>query len=189
MEESVGPGVPRSFQWVPPSDVSMTWEPTAMHDVVLTQETPLSALTPAGGVWVVQVPPPLLVPRIATPGPPEDEPTAVQSAWLEHETAVKLATVPGIVSCDHDAPPLVVAMMLGEAEPNLLTAWHVDALTQSTPVRTPTPEGTGSVVQVAPPFDVPITMGLPKMPKPTAVQSESDGQVIPFSPLTVAGIG
>jgi hypothetical protein len=69
-----------------------------MHDVALTQEMPLSALTPGGGVWVVHVPPPLLVLRMATPGPPEDEPTAVQLAWLEQETAVKLATVPGMVS-------------------------------------------------------------------------------------------
>jgi hypothetical protein len=80
-------------------------------------------------------------------------------------------------------------MMLGEPESNRLTAWHVETLTQSTPVSTPTPEGTGSVVQVVPPFDVPITTGLPKIPKPTAVQFEVVAQEIPLRPLTLGGIG
>jgi len=79
IEESTGPGVPRSFHWAPPSVVSMTWEPTATHDVSVTQVMPLSALMPTGGVCVVHIPPPLVVLRMATPGPPEDDPTAVQS--------------------------------------------------------------------------------------------------------------
>jgi hypothetical protein len=149
---------------------------------------PLSAVMPLGEVWLDHVAPPLDVLRIATPGPPDEEPTAVQSSWLKHEMAVKFATVPGIDSWIHETPLFVVAMMLGEPEPYLLTAWQIDTLTQSTAVRTPTPAGTDSVDQVDPAFDVPITIGLPKMPKPTAVQFDGVGHEIPLIPLTAAGI-
>jgi hypothetical protein len=36
--------------------------------------------------------------RMAAPGPLEDEPTAVQLSWLEHEISVKFPTVPGVDS-------------------------------------------------------------------------------------------
>jgi hypothetical protein len=83
---------------------------------------PLSAMIPLGGIWLDHASPPLVVLRIATPGPPEEDPTAVQSSWLKHEIAVKFATVPGIDSWIHETPPFVVVMMLGEPDPNLLTA-------------------------------------------------------------------
>jgi hypothetical protein len=61
-------------------------------------------------------------------------------------------------------------------------------LTQDTPVRLPTLDGTDSDVQVAPPSVVPMTAGLPKNEKPTAVQSDTDGQAIEFNPLTDDGM-
>jgi hypothetical protein len=48
----------------------------------------------------------------------------------------------------------------------------------------PTPAGIDSIDQLEPPFIVPISSGLPKMPKPTAVQTEMEAQEIPFKPLT-----
>ena len=79
-------------------------------------------------------------------------------------------------------------MMLGDPDPNLLTAWHISDVTQSTALKMPTPAGTVSVVQSVPPLDVPMIIGVQKMPKPTAVQSEDVGQEMPLSPLTPAGI-
>jgi len=56
-------------------------------------------------------------------------------------------------------------------------------------VRVPVPGGTVSVVQDVPPSEVPIRTGLPKIPNPTAVQTEVDAHEIPLRPLTSAGIG
>ena len=78
--------------------------------------------------------------------------------------------------------------MLGADAPKSLTAWQTAALEQEIAVNTPTPEGTVCAVQVDPPLVVLTMTGLPKMPKPTAVQSEGVGQEIPFSPLTLEGI-
>ena len=64
----------------------------------------------------------------------------------------------------------------------------MDALTHETAVKTPTPAGTVSDVQVSPPSVVPMADGLPKMPNPTAVQSEVVAHEIPFRPLTSVGI-
>jgi len=64
----------------------------------------------------------------------------------------------------------------------------MDALTHEAPVNTPTPAGIVSAVQVRPPSVVAITTGLPKMPNPTAVQSELVAHEIPFSPLTWVGM-
>jgi hypothetical protein len=44
------------------------------------------------------------------------------------------------------------------------------------------------VDQFDPAFEVPITIGLPKMPKPTAVQFDGVGHEIPSIPLTAVGI-
>jgi hypothetical protein len=89
-----------------------------MHVKTLEHEIPLSALIPAGGVLGSQVPPPSVVFTMATPGPPEEEPIAVQVIELEHEIPVKFATVAGMVSIVQDVPPLLVPMMLGEPELN-----------------------------------------------------------------------
>jgi len=64
----------------------------------------------------------------------------------------------------------------------------MDALTHETAVKMPTPAGTVSAVHVPPPFAVPIATGPPKMPNPTAVQSELVAHEIPFSPLTWVGM-
>jgi hypothetical protein len=55
-------------------------------------------------------------------------------------------------------------------------------------VRVPTPGGIGSVDHVDPPSVVLISSGLPKMPNPTAVQSEVVAQDMPVSPLTWDGV-
>ena len=52
----------------------------------------------------------------------------------------------------------------------------------------PTPEGTGSEVQVAPALIVPMMTGLPKMPNPTAVQFDVVTHEMPLRPATLAGI-
>jgi len=52
----------------------------------------------------------------------------------------------------------------------------------------PTPDGTGSEVQVVPALTVPMMTGLPNMPKPTAVQSEADAHEMPSRPATSDGI-
>jgi hypothetical protein len=55
-------------------------------------------------------------------------------------------------------------MMLGEDEAETLTAWQARLLLHDTAVRTPIPDGIGSVVHVVPALVVPMTIGLPKMP-------------------------
>ena len=52
---------------------------------------------------------------------------------------------------------------------------------------TPTPEGTGSEVQVAPASVVPMMTGLPKMPKPTAMQSDVLAHEMAVRPATSEG--
>jgi hypothetical protein len=180
-------GVPRSFHVVPPSEVLITSDPTATHDVALEHETPSRLTTEGRTVGGCQVAPPFVVLRMAAPGPTEDEPTAVQFDAPTQEIAVKSVTVSGNVSGVHVLPPSVVTMMLGAVEPKSLTAWQVDALTQDTAVKMPTPDGTVSGVHVRPASVVPMTTGLPKMPKPTAVQSDVVGHEIPLRPLTSAG--
>ena len=78
-------------------------------------------------------------------------------------------------------------MMLGDDVPKSLTAVQMPPLTHETAVRMPTPEGTGSAFQVVPASAVPMITGLPKIPNPTAVQSEVDAHEIPLRPLTSAG--
>ena len=56
-----------------------------------------------------------------------------------------------------------------------------------TPVEMPTEEGTVSEDQVAPALTVPMMTGLPKMPKPTAVQSDDVMHEMPFRPATPEG--
>jgi hypothetical protein len=55
-------------------------------------------------------------------------------------------------------------------------------------VKTPTEAGAVSEDQVVPALTVPMMTGLPKMPKPTAVQSDVVTQEMPFSPATPEGI-
>jgi hypothetical protein len=55
-------------------------------------------------------------------------------------------------------------------------------------VKTPTEAGTVSEDQVVPALMVPMMTGLPKMPKPTAVQSDVVTHEMPFSPATWEGI-
>jgi len=112
-------GLPRSFQSEPPSAVTITWEPVARHVASLEQEMPPRLATPLGTVCGLHVLPPLVVWRIAAPGPPDEEPTAVQWSESAHEIAVKFVTVDGKVSGDHAPPPSVVSMMLGEPDPEL----------------------------------------------------------------------
>jgi hypothetical protein len=78
--------------------------------------------------------------------------------------------------------------MLGEELPKSLTARHAAGLAHETPVKMPTPVGTGSDVQVVPAFTVPMMTGLPKRPKPTAVQSEVVAHEMALRPLTPEGI-
>ncbi len=59
---------------------------------------------------------------------------------------------------------------------------------QETAVRIPTPVGTGSAVQEAPALTVPMMTGLPKMPNPTAVQSDVVAHETPLSPSTSGGM-
>jgi hypothetical protein len=77
--------------------------------------------------------------------------------------------------------------MLGVKLSASLTAWQIDGLAQETPVKTPTEEGAVSEIHVAPALTVPMMTGLPKMPKPTAVQVDGEIQEIPFRPATPLG--
>ena len=52
----------------------------------------------------------------------------------------------------------------------------------------PTPAGTDSATQLDPPSLVPISSGLPKIPKPTAVQSDVVMHDMAFRPLTWGGM-
>ena len=52
----------------------------------------------------------------------------------------------------------------------------------------PTPEGTCSALQVTPALTVPMMTGLPKMPNPTAVQSDVDAHETALRPATVEGM-
>jgi hypothetical protein len=52
--------------------------------------------------------------RSAIPGPPEDDPTAVQWKESTQEIPVKFVTVDGKLSGDHEVPPFVVTIMLGK---------------------------------------------------------------------------
>ena len=52
----------------------------------------------------------------------------------------------------------------------------------------PTPEGTGSEVQVVPASVVPMMTGLPKMPNPTAMQSDVVAHEMALRPATSEGI-
>ena len=173
-------GVPRSFHCVPPLSVPMTWDPVARQVVAVEQEMP-SRTVPDGAVCGTQVPPPFVVLRIAAPGPPAEEPTAVQCIESAQEIPVKLLTVAGNASDDHTVPPSVETIMLGEAEPKSLTAWQIEVLAQETAVKTPTPDGTVPGVQVRPPSVVLMATGLPKMPNPTAVHSLIVAHEIPFN--------
>jgi hypothetical protein len=180
-------GAPRSFHCEPPLVVPITRDPVPRQVVSVEQEMP-SRVVPDGAVCGTQVPPPLVVLRIAAPGPPAEDPTVVQ--WVEstHEIPVKLLTVAGNVSDDHTVPPSVETMMLGEAEPKSLTAWQIEPLTHETAVKAPTPDGMVPGVQVRPPSVVLTATGLPKMPNPTAVQALVVAHEIPFKPLTWAGM-
>ena len=52
----------------------------------------------------------------------------------------------------------------------------------------PTPEGTGSEAQVAPASVVPMMTGLPKMPNPTAMQSDVVAHEMALRPATSEGM-
>lgn len=110
----VGPaGVPRSVQFVPPSEVPMACEPTAMQSAVVAHEIPSSEFTPAGPVCGDHDVPPVVVAMMADPGPPDDEPTAMQSRMAAQAIPVKFVTVAGIDSVDQVVPPFDVPTMLG----------------------------------------------------------------------------
>jgi hypothetical protein len=61
-------------------------------------------------------------------------------------------------------------------------------LVHETLVKTPTEAGAVSEDQVVPASMVPMMTGLPKIPNPTAVQSDVVTQEMPFSPATLAGV-
>jgi len=185
-------GIPRSFHCDPPSVVESTADPVARHLVSLEHEIASRLATPLGTACGTQVSPPFVVSTMAAPGPMDEEPTAPQLSGSTHEIAVKLVTVDGMGSVDQVVPPFVVTMTLGESSSELksLTAWHVETLTHETAVSSPTPGGIAvSAFQLVPASVVPMMAGLPKMPNPTAVQSEDVGHEIPFRPVTSEGIG
>jgi hypothetical protein len=117
-------GLPNDSQLDPPSVVPMSWDPDAMQVVSVTQEIPVSAVTPAGTDSGVQVVPPFDVEMTAGPGPNDDVPIAVQWRLSGQAIPLKLVMVAGMDSGDHVVPPLVVPMMLGAplSESNLDTA-------------------------------------------------------------------
>ena len=78
--------------------------------------------------------------------------------------------------------------MLGAGLPASLTAWQIAGLVHDTLVKTPTEVGTVSEDHVLPALTVPMMTGLPKMPKPTAVQSDVVMQEMLFSPATSEGV-
>src|ERR1700735_1361457 len=78
--------------------------------------------------------------------------------------------------------------MLGAGLPASLTAWQIAGLVHDTLVKMPTEVGTVSEDHVLPALTVPMMTGLPKMPKPTAVQSDVVMQEMLFSPATSEGI-
>ena len=183
-------GVPSEFQTAPPSVVPTAREPTAIQSAAVEQEIPSSAVTPAGADCVVQVEPPLVVAMMAAPGPTDDEPMAIQARRLAQEIPVKFVTVAGMASRVQDPPPSVVTTMLGApaVASKLLTAKHVDSLTQETPVRAPTFDGTSWMDQVTPAFVVLMMTGLEKMPNPTAVHVDGEAHEMPVRPLTLLGM-
>jgi len=128
---------------------------------------------------------------MAAPGPPEDDPMAMQLRTLEHEMALKLVTVAGMDSVDHELPPSIVTRMLGDPvlASKSLTAWQVVALTQETADRAPTPAGSAWLAHETPASELPMITGLEKMPKPTAVHCDGDTHETPVRPLTLLGIG
>ena len=77
--------------------------------------------------------------------------------------------------------------MLGAKFSTSLTAWQIAGVAHETAVSAPTEEGTVSEDQVVPALTVPMMTGLPKMPKPTAVQSDDETQEMPFRPATPEG--
>ena len=67
---------------------------TATHTVVLTHEMPWSAtLTPLGGVWALQVEPPLVVAAISG-AEPDTLPTAQQSLAFTQSMSLYCAEAP-----------------------------------------------------------------------------------------------
>ena len=181
-------GLPRSFHCEPASVVATTAEPVATHDVSVLHDTAFSVVTPAGTLCGDHVVPPLTVEMMATPGPVEDTPTAVQSWLPAQDTPLKSVMVAGKLWGVHEVPPFVVAMIAGADVSNLLTATQLDVVGHETPERTPVFAGTLSVIHVTPPSDVVMMTGLSKMPKPTAVQFVVVGQEMEFKPLTSVGM-
>jgi hypothetical protein len=162
-------------------------EPTARQFESLEQEIPLRAVTPEGTVSCDQLAPPSA--ELMMAGPLDVVPRATQVNASGHVIAARPAMSPGMTSGDHEDPPFVVPMMLGDWEVDELIAWHMVVLGQATPTSVPVPDGAGSTVQLAPPFVVPMMAPAPKSPYPTAVQFETLGHEIPFSPSTPSGTG
>lgn len=190
-ESEVAPaGVPRSTQCAPPSVVPMTWAPEAKQLMSLGHAIASSGpVYPLGTDCEVQVWPPFVVVRMAAPGPGDAEPIAVQCVVSAHAMAVKSLTVDGVASIVHVAPPFVVPMMLGFGpDAEVLKAWQIEGLAHETLVSKPIPFGSAPVDQLDPPLVVRIASGLPKMPNPTATQSDAVGQEVPFRPLTWVGM-
>jgi hypothetical protein len=87
-----------------------------MHVVELGQAIALSGpVYPLGIDCDTQVWPPFVVARMAAPGPGDAVPIAVQCDGSAHAMPVKVPTVAGEASSDHEEPPFVVPMMLGES--------------------------------------------------------------------------
>jgi hypothetical protein len=123
-ERGVPAGLPNGIQVDPPSVVPMSSDPEAKQLVSVTQEIPVSEVTPDGTDWGVHVVPPFDVEMMAGPGPSDDVPIAVQWRLSGQAMPLKLVMVAGIDSAVHVVPPSVVPMMLGAPmfESNSVTA-------------------------------------------------------------------
>ena len=78
--------------------------------------------------------------------------------------------------------------MPGAPERAPLTAKQVDVPGHATPSRVPTPDGSDSTFHVDPPFEVPIAIGLPNIPKPTATHDDAVIQAMLLSSDTLVGM-
>jgi hypothetical protein len=100
-----------------------------------------------------------------------DRPTTMQEELEEHDTALRLTRFGGVLCACHVVPPSVVCTTVLRS-----TAAQAEVVGHETPDSALSPEGSGSFVQVSPPFLV-VRLTPPEGPaSPTAMQSELLGQ-------------
>ncbi len=88
---------------MPPVALPEFWNPTAMHDLAPTQETPLSSATPPR-VGVAKPVHPDPFHSIATVEPETKFPTARQSLESKHATALSWVEAGPVAVTDHAVP-------------------------------------------------------------------------------------